>query len=328
LVKTGSHSFPGEPAPLIRVRTTRRWCENSRSNRNDILMSRSRLFAIAMSLTLSGETVGAQLKASERGMVAQTIDGTRVTVDYSRPRARGRSPIYGTPMVSWGEVWTPGADEATTLELSRDVRIGGRAVGKGKYSVWTVVRKDSAWTFVLDPKWEQYHTDHPDSNAAQIRLHVTPRAVPPVEVLTWSIDSVRNERMTLTMAWGPIAIDVGVDIVPMYPTAITAEAAAPYLGVYSFAWSDPRNEEPPSTLTIERRGTNLIGRWTPAQFKTLQEFMLVPLGDGRFINGFMRGGELWAVNDESIWTFVMKNGRAQSYENRFGKELASKGERR
>jgi len=34
------------------------------------------------------------------------------------------------------------------------------------------------------------------------------------------------------------------------------------------------------------------------------------------------------VNDESIWTFVMKNGRAQSYENRFGKELASKGERR
>ena len=283
---------------------------------------------MTIAFMLPSKAVGAQLKASERGTVAQTIDGTRVTVDYSRPRARGRSPIYGTPMVSWGEVWTPGADEATTLELSRDARIGGREVAKGKYSIWTVVRKDSAWTFVLDPKWEQYHTDHPDSTATQIRFDVTPRTVSHVEVLTWSIDSVRNEGIYLTMAWGPIAIDVAVDIIPTYPTAITAEAAAPYLGVYSFAWSDPRNDQPPSTLTIERRGTNLIGRWTPAQFKTLQELMLIPLGDGRFINGFMRGGELWAVNDESVWTFVMKNGRAQSFENRFGTELNSKGERR
>ncbi len=34
----------------------------------------------------------AQIKASERGGVHQTIDGTTITIDYARPRARGRAP--------------------------------------------------------------------------------------------------------------------------------------------------------------------------------------------------------------------------------------------
>jgi hypothetical protein len=54
----------------------------------------------------------AQIVASERAMVAQTVDGTRITVDNSRPRARGRTNIYGG-MEKWGTTWTPGADDAT-----------------------------------------------------------------------------------------------------------------------------------------------------------------------------------------------------------------------
>jgi hypothetical protein len=61
---------------------------------------------------------GAQIVASERALVAQVVDGTRLTVDYSRPRARGRTNIYGG-MEKWGRAWTPGADDATTLEFNR-----------------------------------------------------------------------------------------------------------------------------------------------------------------------------------------------------------------
>jgi hypothetical protein len=35
----------------------------------------------------------AQIVASERAMVAQTVDGTRITVDYSRPRARSHEHL-------------------------------------------------------------------------------------------------------------------------------------------------------------------------------------------------------------------------------------------
>ncbi len=283
---------------------------------------------LAASLLGAVPSASAQLRASERGTVAQNVDGTRVTVDYSRPRARGRSPIYGTPMVTWGEVWTPGADEATTLEVSRDVRMHGRLIPKGKYSVWTVVRQDSAWTFVLDPKWEQYHTDHPDSTVSQIRFPVTTRSVPPVEVLTWSFDSVLNTGMTLTMAWGTRAFDVAIDVTPTYPTAVSEAAAAPYVGTYRFAWADTASGEKPSTFTIERRDGNLIGRWTPVQFGSLAEVMLVPMSDGRFAQGFMRKGELWAVYDETEWIFTQVRGRAGSFEVLVGgKTLNARGAR-
>jgi len=272
-------------------------------------------------------TLQAQLRASERGMVVQQIDGTKITVDYSRPRARGRSPIYGTPMVSWGEMWTPGADSATTLLLSKDARIGGKDVAGGKYSVWVVVRKDETWTVVLDPKWEQFHTDHPDSTTTQIRFAVQPRTVSPVEVLTWSFDSIASTRTVLTMAWGRVAIDLPIDISPTYPTAISAEAAAPYLGSYTFAWADSASTEKPSTLTIERRDGTLIGRWTPTQFGSLEEVMLVPMGDGQFAQGFMRNRELWAVYPESRWTFTRLAGRAERFEIQFDTTVTARGHR-
>ena len=40
--------------------------------------------------------VSAQVVASERATVTQIIDGTHFTVDYSRPRTRGRDSVLGT----------------------------------------------------------------------------------------------------------------------------------------------------------------------------------------------------------------------------------------
>src|SRR5205085_11148207 len=112
------------------------------------------------------------IRASEIGMLAQTIDGTKITVEYSRPRARGRDTLFGTKFVQWGETWTPGANWATTLDVDKPVTLNGKAVAKGKYSVWMIVRKGSEWTVVLDPRAHRYHEDRPDSIAAQIRFPV------------------------------------------------------------------------------------------------------------------------------------------------------------
>ena len=62
-----------------------------------------------------------QIRASERGSITQTIDGTTITVDYARPRTRGRAAVFGGE-VHWKEVWTPGANMATTLEVSKNQR--------------------------------------------------------------------------------------------------------------------------------------------------------------------------------------------------------------
>ncbi|HEX9484759.1 MAG TPA: DUF2911 domain-containing protein, partial [Gemmatimonadaceae bacterium] len=66
----------------------------------------------------------AQIRASEPATFTQTIDGTKITMQYSRPRARGRETLFGSSdVVRWNEVWTPGANYATTLEVSKPVKL-------------------------------------------------------------------------------------------------------------------------------------------------------------------------------------------------------------
>ena len=42
------------------------------------------------------------------------VNGTTITLDFSRPVARGRDSLFGG-VVHWGELWTPGANWATKL---------------------------------------------------------------------------------------------------------------------------------------------------------------------------------------------------------------------
>ena len=83
----------------------------------------------------------AQVRASEIGTMSQIIDGTHITMVYSRPQTRGRDPIFGTSAAHWNEVWTPGANWATTFEVDRNIKLDGHPVPKGKYSVWFVIRQ-------------------------------------------------------------------------------------------------------------------------------------------------------------------------------------------
>lgn len=85
----------------------------------------------------------AQIRAREWQTISHTVDGTTITLTYSRPRLRGRTNVWGTRIVNWGELWTPGASDATGLESNEAVTIGGVAVPKGKYSVWMIVSQDT-----------------------------------------------------------------------------------------------------------------------------------------------------------------------------------------
>jgi DUF2911 family protein len=78
-------------------------------------------------LLLLPAPVAAQVRASEPASISQTVDGTKLTVTYSRPRARARDSLFGK-VVTWGEVWTPGANLATTLELSKNAKLEGHPI--------------------------------------------------------------------------------------------------------------------------------------------------------------------------------------------------------
>jgi hypothetical protein len=280
-----------------------------------------------MVLTASASSVAAQIVASERAMVAQTVDGTKITVEYSRPRARGRTNIYGG-MEKWGTTWTPGADDATTLDVSKTVTVHGMTVPKGRYSVWFVLREREPWTLVLDPRDTLFHTDHPDSTAQQLRTSFTPKAVAHTEVLTWEFPSVRTTGATLEFRWGTMGASFPIVVPPSLPLTVSEVDAAPFVGEYDYAWTDPKSTEKPSRFTVVRRDGKLFGVWEPAQYGTMREMQLLSNGPDTFAYGFVRDGELWSTNPTLNVRFLRTNGRVTGLEYGNGQEVFARAVRR
>ena len=57
-----------------------------------------------------------EVSKSQAAAVSQRIANTEITLTYSRPVARGRE-LFGA-LVPYGEVWNPGADQATAIALT------------------------------------------------------------------------------------------------------------------------------------------------------------------------------------------------------------------
>jgi hypothetical protein len=68
-------------------------------------------------------------------------------VVYSRPQKAGRT-IYGG-LVKYGEIWRLGANEATEIEFFKPVKIDGKKVAKGRYTLYAIAY-ESSWTFILN----------------------------------------------------------------------------------------------------------------------------------------------------------------------------------
>ena len=75
--------------------------------------------------------------------------GKSIKTDYSSPRVKGRK-IYGD-LVPYGKVWRTGANEATTFVTSADVKVDGKDVPAGSYTIFTVPNADK-WTLIINKK--------------------------------------------------------------------------------------------------------------------------------------------------------------------------------
>jgi hypothetical protein len=252
----------------------------------------------------------AQVKASEPASLSQTVDGTKLTIEYSRPRTRGRDTLFGK-VVPWGEVWTPGANLATTLEVGNDVTVEGHAVPKGKYSVWMQVQPGD-WTMVLDPKHQAFHTQHPKEDSTQIRWTFRPGSGPFTEVLTWEFDRIGIDATTLVMRWGTVRVPLEVKVPRSWDLAFAAAKAGPYLGAWTLK-SEPGMGDTASTrMTIAHENGELRGTLEPPIFGApeYRHMVLMPKREDWFTPVFVVDGEVYEIWDEVLMEFGRKDGRA------------------
>ena len=269
--------------------------------------------AAILSISLPAD---AQVRASEVGSMSQVIDGTRITMQYSRPRVRGRDPLFGSRAVHWGEVWTPGANWATTFEADKAITLDGHAVPKGKYSVWFVVRQSGDWTMVLDPKWKLFHMTPPDSNATQLRFPVHPREAPFTEVLTWWMPGLRMDGGTLAMNWSNTVVSVNLGVAPSLATTMPESDARPYLGRYEYSDIDSTGKVTKTkTLIVDYENGTLKGQWEPMD-GYFNHFAMVRVAPDWFVPGvYDKQGVLYEVLRPDITIeFTRVNGRPATFE--------------
>jgi hypothetical protein len=218
--------------------------------------------------------LSAQVKASERAIASQTVDGTVIEVAFGRPALRGRTAFGG--VIRWGEMWTPGANFASTIRFSRDVRVGGRPVPAGTYSVWLVPAAQGDWTFHLHRDPGLYHLQRPKPTEMFLSLPVTPGTSPAVERLTWSFPQFRRDGATLQFQWGTTAIPIDIAVRPtiLDRPSLTREQVAPYLGTYS-AWVFGEHGD---STDISQRLAFDAGRLRGSFMKSGRPFELIPTG--------------------------------------------------
>jgi hypothetical protein len=149
-----------------------------------------------------------EVRKSQAAAVSQRVANTEITVTYSRPVARGRE-LFGA-LVPYDAVWNPGADQATAIAFTRDVQVNGRAVPAGKYSLWTIPRRDR-WTIIFSTAADVYHTPYPGEAQDALRLDVQPEGAH-MEVLAFYFPVVEGKDAVLRLHWGTTIVPLSIRV--------------------------------------------------------------------------------------------------------------------
>ena len=150
-----------------------------------------------------------QVSKSQAAAIGQRIATTEITLTYSRPVARGRQ-LFGA-LVPYDAVWTPGADKATAIGISRNIDVNGHSLPKGSYSVWTIPRHDE-WTIIFSKAANAYHTEYPGEAQDALRLQVAPQKGSHAETLTFAFPIVEGKDAVLELQWGEVRVPLSIRV--------------------------------------------------------------------------------------------------------------------
>ena len=146
--------------------------------------------AAALIMTLAGLAAAQErgddsARASKNGVAQGKIGAADVKITYGRPKVKGRE-IWGK-LVPYDAVWRAGADEASTITFSKDVKVEGKPVPAGTYGLFYLPAKDK-WTVILNKVPKQWGAFRYADKDDLLRVDVKPMMDQPMtEELTYEI---------------------------------------------------------------------------------------------------------------------------------------------
>lgn len=198
--------------------------------------------AILFSFLIFGFFATAQVTtpvASPFSKVEQQVGLTDITIEYSRPSAKGRS-IYGN-LVPYDRLWRTGANARTKITFSTDVEISGKELKKGTYAIFSIPG-ERQWEIIFYTEYQGGGAPRElDESKVALRVNINPiQTIMFTDTFTIQIENLTNQGATLSILWEktlvPINFTVPTDALVMAsidkvfsgPSAMDYYAAAMY----------------------------------------------------------------------------------------------------
>ncbi|WP_459212863.1 DUF2911 domain-containing protein [Aquimarina rhabdastrellae] len=127
-----------------------------------------------------------------------------IKVIYSRPQKKGRT-IFGE-LVPYGKVWRTGADEATEIKLFQDMKIGGKDIKAGTYSLFTIPG-DKEWTVILSNQLDIWGAYSYDQSKDAVRIKVPAAKGSELEVFSIGFKNI-DKGYGLVLGWDTSRVEI------------------------------------------------------------------------------------------------------------------------
>ena len=171
-------------------------------------MNKLLTFSFLLTLFITTSAAFSQEKASPAATATGKVGDATITISYSSPAVKGRK-IWGE-LVPYDKAWRAGANQATTFETDKAVKIEGKELPAGKYSVFATPG-EKEWQFNFNSQTGQWGIKRTGEANFDPANNVLVIAVKPVA------SSAMNERLLyevnekgFTLKWENLEVPVAI----------------------------------------------------------------------------------------------------------------------
>lgn len=133
------------------------------------------------------------------------VGDANVAINYGQPSVKGRV-VWGE-LVPFGQVWRTGANEATTFETDKDIKVQGKVLPTGKYGFFTIPG-EKEWTIIFNKVPNQWGAFKYDATKDFLRVTARPKKSATFnEKLLYTV----NKKGAVSIAWENVIVNFEIN---------------------------------------------------------------------------------------------------------------------
>ncbi len=142
--------------------------------------------------------------------ISQEIGLTEVSLEYSRPSAKGRV-VFGN-LVPYDKIWRTGANASTKITFTESAYIGEDLIQPGTYALYTIP-SETLWTIIIhsNTKLRSIAGDAYNPEDDVFRFDIKPQSIEDyVETFTLQFADLRSNSLNLQLVWENTLVNIPI----------------------------------------------------------------------------------------------------------------------